>query len=287
MRNICKVLQCGQEDVTDFRAIKDGLTNTSFVFDVKDKKYVYRHPGDGTEAIISRKNEKRSLELAKSIGADPTFIYMDESEGWKISSFVENIRIPDYNNFEDSKRVLTVLRNLHKKNLSVEWSFRPWEDAGEIEILLREKGEIAVRDFDELKAKVQKCYDAVKNDGVAMRFCHCDTYAPNWMLTDEQTILIDWEYAGNADPGCDISCYIMDAMWDVDTAKAFVKEYCQEDYNESTQFHYLAYVAIVAYYWFVWALYREACGGVMGESLHNWYVMAKRYSDYLNKTFKL
>ena len=79
----------------------------------------------------------------------------------------------------------------------------------------------------------------------------------------------------------------MDAMWDVDTAKAFVKEYCQEDYNESTQFHYLAYVAIVAYYWFVWALYREACGGVMGESLHNWYVMAKRYSDYLNKTFKL
>lgn len=287
MRNICRILGCREEDVNGFRAIKEGLTNTSFVFEVGGKKYVYRHPGDGTDAIISRKNEKRSLELGKAIGADPTYIYMDEEQGWKISAFVENIRIPDYNSFEDSKRVLSVLRNLHEKNLSVDWGFRPWEDACDIEKLLREKGEIAVRDFDELKEKVKKCYAAVQGDGVTMRFCHCDTYAPNWMLTEDQTILIDWEYAGNADPGCDISCYIMDAMWEVDVATEFVKEYCRESYNETLQFHYLAYVAIVSYYWFVWALYREACGGVMGESLHNWYVMAKRYSDYLCKTFKL
>ena len=26
---------------------------------------------------------------------------------------------------------------------------------------------------------------------------------------------------------------------------------------------------------------REACGAVMGESLYNWHVMAKRYSKYL------
>ena len=287
MRNICRILGCREEDVNGFRAIKEGLTNTSFVFEVGGKKYVYRHPGDGTDAIISRKNEKRSLELGKAIGADPTYIYMDEEQGWKISAFVENIRIPDYNSFEDSKRVLSVLRNLHEKNLSVDWGFRPWEDACDIEKLLREKGEIAVRDFDELKEKVKKCYAAVQGDGVTMRFCHCDTYAPNWMLTEDQTILIDWEYAGNADPGCDISCYIMDAMWEVDVATEFVKEYCRESYNETLQFHYLAYVTIVSYYWFVWALYREACGGVMGESLHNWSVMAKRYSDYLCKTFKL
>lgn len=287
MRNICRILSCREEDVSGFRAIKEGLTNTSFVFEVGGKKYVYRHPGDGTDAIISRRNEKRSLELGKAIGADPTYIYMDEEQGWKISAFVENIRIPDYNSFEDSKRVLSVLRNLHEKNLSVDWGFRPWEDACDIEKLLREKGEIAVRDFDELKEKVEKCYAAVQGDGVTMRFCHCDTYAPNWMLTENETILIDWEYAGNADPGCDLGCYIMDAMWEVDAATEFVKEYCRESYNETLQFHYLAYVAIVAYYWFVWALYREACGGVMGESLHNWYVMAKRYSDYLCKTFKL
>ena len=287
MKNICSVLGCTEEDITGFKAIKEGLTNTSFVFEVKGKKYVYRHPGDGTEAIISRKNEKRALEIGKSIGVDPTYIYMDEKDGWKISSFVSGIRIPDYSNFEDSKRVLSVLRRLHEQNIQVDWGFRPWEDALDIEKLLRQNGEIAVTDFDELKDKVRKCYDATKGDGVTPRFCHCDTYAPNWMLTDTETILIDWEYAGNADPGCDVSCYVMDAMYDTDTAEKFVKEYCGESFNDKMLFHYFAYVAVVSYYWFVWALYRESCVGVMGESLHNWYVMAKRYSDYLNEKFAL
>ena len=287
MKNICRVLGCGEENIINFKSIKEGLTNTSFVFEVNGKKYVYRHPGDGTEAIISRKNEKRSLEIGKSVGVDPTYIYMDDKEGWKISSFVENIRIPDYNSFEDSKRILAVLRRLHEQNMQVEWSFLPWEDALDIEKMLRESGEIAVPDFDELKGKVEKCYNAVQGDGVEMRFCHCDTYAPNWMLTDTQTILIDWEYAGNADPGCDLGAYIMDAMWDVDVTEKFVREYCGDEYNDRMLFHYFAYVALVSYYWFVWALYRESCGGVMGESLHNWYVMAKRYSDYLNEKFSL
>lgn len=287
MRNICRVLGCTEDKITDFKAIKEGLTNTSFIFAVDNKKYVYRHPGDGTDEIISRSNEKRSLELAKKIGADPTYIYMDEKEGWKISSFVENIRIPDYSDFEDSKKVLSVLRNLHKQNLQVDWTFRPWQDAYDIEKLLREKGEIAAPDFNELKGKVEKCYNAVQGDGIKPCFCHCDTYAPNWMLSDSGTVLIDWEYAGNADPGCDTGTYIMDSMWDTDTAEKFVREYCLDEYSDKMLFHHFAYTAIVSYYWFVWALYRESCGGVMGESLHNWYVMAKRYSNYLCEKFNL
>lgn len=284
MKNICKVIGCKESDILEFKAIKEGLTNTSFVFEVFGKKYVYRHPGDGTEEIISREREKKALELAKSIDVDPTYIYMDEKEGWKISAFVEGIRTPDYASFEDSKRVISVIRQLHDRNLSVDWEFLPWQEALKIEDLIRANGEIAANDFDELKAKVEKCYEATVGDGVNMRFCHCDTYCPNWMLTETDTILIDWEYAGNADPGCDLGAYIMDAMYDVEESTRFIKEYCGEEYNEKLLFHYLAYVAIVSYYWFVWALYREACGAVMGESLHNWYVMAKRYANYLTAT---
>ena len=142
--------------------------------------------------------------------------------------------------------------------------------------------------LDALKDAVKKCYKRCQGDGVELRFCHCDTYAPNWMLTEDgRTILIDWEYAGNADPGCDIGCYVMDSMWEVKEAERFVKAYCGEKYNEILRFHYLAYTAIVSYYWYVWALYREACGAVMGESLYNWHVMAKRYSRYLVEEFNL
>lgn len=288
MKNIAKVLDCKESDILNFKTIKEGLTNTSFVFEVAGKKYVYRHPGEGTETIISRPHEKKALELAKSIGVDPTFIYMDEKAGWKLSSFVEGIRVPLYDNFEDSKRVLDVLRKLHKRKLSVDWSFLPWEEAGKIEVMLRSsKDGIADTEFDKLKEQVEKCYKKCRGDGVEMCFCHCDTYAPNWMLTDTDTVLIDWEYAGNADPGCDIGTYIMDSMWEVEDAKKFINEYCGDDVTEAQMFHYLAYTAILSYYWYVWALYREACGAVMGESLYNWHVMAKRYSKYLVKEFDL
>ena len=288
MRNIVGVLGCKEREILGFKAIKEGLTNTSFVFEVAEKKYVYRHPGDGTEAIISRHHEKAALELAKSIGVDPTFIYMDEEQGWKISSYVENIRTPDYGSFEDSKRVLQVMRELHDRNLSVDWSFLPWEEACKIEAVLRlEKGGIADREFESLKTDVEKCFHKCDGDGITMRFCHCDTYAPNWMLTDDQTILIDWEYAGCADPGCDIGTYIMDSMWEIPEAERFIREYCGEDMTEAQLFHYLAYTAILSFYWYVWALYREACGAVMGASLYNWHVMAKRYSKHLVEKFNL
>lgn len=288
MRNISKVLDCKESEILHFMAIKEGLTNTSFVFEVAGKKYVYRHPGDGTEAIISRPHERTALELAKSIGVDPTFIYMDAEHGWKISSFVENIRTPDYSSFDDSKRVLQVMHELHDRNLSVDWSFLPWEEACKIEAILRsKKGGIADQEFELLKTNVEKCIKKCNGDGISMCFCHCDTYAPNWMLTDDQTILIDWEYAGNADPGCDIGTYIMDSMWEVPEAERFIKEYCGENMTEAQLFHYLAYTAILSYYWYVWALYREACGAVMGVSLYNWHVMAKRYSKYLVEKFNL
>lgn len=288
MKNIAKVLECKERDILNFKAIKEGLTNTSFVFEVEGKKYVYRHPGDGTEAIISRAHEKKALELAKSIDVDPTFIFMDESSGWKLSNFVEGTRVPDYDSFDDSKRVLSVLRSLHEKKLSVDWSFMPWEEAGKIEVILRsEKEGIADQCFDKLKTAVEKCYKKCQDDGIDMCFCHCDTYAPNWMLTENQTILIDWEYAGNADPGCDIGTYIMDSMWEVPEAEKFIAEYCGEGMTDVQMFHYLAYTAILSYYWYVWALYREACGAVMGESLYNWHLMAKRYSKYLVDKFNL
>ena len=76
---------------------------------------------------------------------------------------------------------------------------------------------------------------------------------------------------------------MVDAMYDFDKAEEFIKEYLQEDYNETTRFHYMAYIAIIAYYWFVWAMYRESCGADMGEALENWRDMAVKYAEYLLK----
>ena len=282
IRNIKLVFRCDEENIVDFRTVSEGLTNTSFIFRIDGEDYIYRHPGDGTEKIISRRNEKASLIKAKEFGIDPTFIYMDVVEGWKISRFVSDFREPDYSNFEDSKKIIKVLQKLHGLPVVMNYGLKPFEDAVTIEHLLREKDVRCFNAYEGLKKKIEALYEKTKGDGIEKCFCHGDTYKPNWMLKpDGEVILIDWEYSGYSDPGIDVGYYIVDAMYDFEDAKRFIRAYLGSQWSEQKEFHFMAYTAIIAYYWFVWAMYRESCGANMGDALHNWREMAIKYSNYL------
>ena len=282
IRNIKLIFRCEEEDIRDFRNVSEGMTNTSFIFNIKGVDYIYRHPGDGTESIINRRNEKNSLIEAKKAGIDPTYVYADVNEGWKISVYIPEFREPDYSSFEDSKKILEVLRKLHKADIKAEYGMKPWEDALEMETLLLKNDPNCFAGNVELKKQIETLYKKTIGDGVQKCFCHGDTYKPNWMIRpDGEVILIDWEYSGYSDPGIDVGYYIVDAMYDFQDAEKFIKEFLKDEYDEVKMFHYMAYTAIIAYYWFVWAMYREACGADMGEALDNWRKMAVKYAEYL------
>ena len=282
IRDIQNALHCREEDIRDFRVIKKGLTNTSIRFEALGEKYVYRYSEEREGLPVNRGHEKKSLELARSIGADPLFLTMDETEGWMLSRYAEGAHTPDYGNPEDVRRAAAALRTLHGHRLHVSWSFLPWEEIRNMELLLRsEKGGISDSGFEALKESVGKVYAACEGDGTEMCFCHCDAGKSNWLMTEDRTILIDWEYAGQADPGCDVGSFILESGWEPEEAEAFIRMYCGEGVTEQQVFHYLAYTAVIAFYWYVWALFREASGDVMGEGLYNWRSTAKKYSRTL------
>ena len=287
IRNIKLIFRCEEEDIVDFRNVSRGLTNTSFIFKINDVDYIYRHPGDGTESIVNRRNEKNSLIKAKEIGIDPTYIYADVNEGWKISLYIPEFREPDYNSFEDSRKVIKVLRKLHSFNIKVDYGLNPWEDSLEIEKLILQKNPECFKNVESLKRKIEVIYKKTIGDGIEKCFCHGDTYQSNWMIKpDGSVILIDWEYSGYSDPGIDVGYYIVDAMYDFDESEKFIKEYLQDSYTDKSFFHFMAYIPIIAYYWFVWAIYRESCGADVEESLNNWKTVDEKYADYLLKTSK-
>lgn len=282
IHNIKLIFRCDEEDIVNFRNVNEGMTNTSFIFEINGMDYIYRHPGDGTDSIISRKNEKNSLIKAKEIGIDPTYIYADINEGWKISVFISEFREPDYNSFKDSKKIISVLRKLHGSGIKVDYGMDPWKDSLKIEKLLRKKAPECFEKNEKLKRKIELLYKKTAGDGVEKCFCHGDTYKSNWMIKpDGNVILIDWEYSGYSDPGIDVGYCIVDAMYDFDEAERFIKEYLQDSYTEKRYYHFWAYTAIIAYYWYVWALYRESCGAVMGDALINWRDMAEKYADHI------
>ena len=160
----------------------------------------------------------------------------------------------------------------------------PWEDAVAMEELLRKHDARVFEPYKDLKRKIESLYCKTSGDGVKKCFCHGDTYKPNWMIKDDGTvILIDWEYAGFSDPGIDVGYYIVDAMYDFPEAERFIETYLGASITPQRKYHFMAYVAIIAYYWFVWALYRESCGASMHDALQNWHDMAVKYADFLLK----
>lgn len=57
LKNIVVILKCKDFDISNIVFMKIGLTNVSFKFTVKNKDYVYRHPGNNTKIFINRKSE--------------------------------------------------------------------------------------------------------------------------------------------------------------------------------------------------------------------------------------
>lgn len=279
MKNICRVLQCEDKDIVNIKAIKAGLTNTSFRFSVDGKDYVYRHPGKGTENYINRKSEAFSMEVAAELNLDNTFIYIDEHEGWKISYFVQNARELDYHNSSEVAAAISMMRTLSQKKRKSEYDFDIWKRAMEFIELLQDKQKSDFDDFLNLENLMKQLYSYIEQDTTEKCLCHCDCYSPNFLFDDENNLyLIDWEYSGNDDPASDLGTFICCSDYSYEEAVATIEQYHEGKVDKKTLAHYLGYVSIASYYWYLWALYQETMGKHVGEYLYIWYKNSKLYA---------
>lgn len=280
LKNICSVLDCQQADIRDIHAIKQGLTNTSFYFYcAKDgKQYVYRHPGIGTSDYISRQSEYFSMQYAKKLGLDDTFIQMDKEVGWKISHYIDGCHSLDYHNEQEMNEALRMMRVLHDANIHSDYDFGLWRKSLEFIEKIRHKGRADFADFEELYQHIDQLQELTKTDNVPQRLCHCDCYDPNFLIDKHgKMYLIDWEYSGNDDPGTDLGTFICCSDYMEAEVDNIFERYLQRKPNQIELRHYYAYISMAAYYWFVWAIYQTSIGNNVGEYLYLWYKMAKNY----------
>ena len=276
--NICRTLDCAREDIADVAPIKEGLTNLSFRFSVRGQAYVYRHPGVGTEKIINRRSETYSQAVAKRLGIDDTFIHEDLEEGWKISRFVPNCVPFDYHTPWHVERAMELARRLHGSGKVSEWSFDLFEKAEGITALLHERDYPLPPDFEAMRAHARRLAGYAKADGVRPCLCHNDFYDPNFLVSGDDVYLIDWEYSAMSDYASDLGTFICCSDYTVEEADQVLATYFGRTPTAAERRHCMAYVALAAYYWYVWALYKEATGDPVGEWLHLWYGYARSYA---------
>lgn len=278
--NICKTLSCSRDDITGVNPIKAGLTNLSVLFEVNGAKYVYRHPGNGTEEIINRKAEAHALQVAKKLGLDATFIYEDEVEGWKISRYIEGCTDFDYRNRDHVAKGLEMIRLLHTSGETSPYSFDFYEEAVKIVRLLRERNYPLPRDFDQLAARAEELGQAMKVDLGKPVLCHNDFYGPNFLVKGGEMQLIDWEYAAMGDYACDLGNFVAQGSgYSVEEACDVLDLYYNRKPTPEEERHCLAAIGIVGYYWYVWAMYKEAMGNPVGDWLYVWYKAAKQFTS--------
>lgn len=292
-KNICGVLNCEEEDIFDICVLKKGMTNSSFCFTCKKngKKYVYRHPGDGTEAFISRDSEFFSMQVAKELGLDQTFIYMHPTEGWKISYFIENARSLDYHNTEELKEALRLLAKLHNANVQSNYSYRLWDQANDFFEKIRLLGKYDTNDFYHLRERIESLYQFTQKDAWPECLNHCDALAANFLIDANKSsvknniVLIDWEYSGQGDTAQDLGSFIACSDMSYTEAMQAIEIYLEHKPTKEELRHYLAYTAIASYCWYLWAIYQETNGVDTGEFKELWHKYTYQYSDIARELY--
>ena len=286
MQNICSVLDCEEKDIDIVEILKYGMTNCSFCFRcAKDgRKYVYRHPGEGTEAFINRKSEYFSMQAAKAMNLDKTFVHMDPDEGWKISYFVENARTLDYHNHTELAEALRLLARLHKADIQSEFPYRLWDQANDFLDKIKDIGKDDTEDFYTLYERIQGLYRHTVNDNWPECLNHCDALAANFLIScngcgEMEMTLIDWEYSGQGDTAQDLGSFIACSDMNYEEALLAIRLYLDHEPSDEELRHFLAYTAIASYCWYLWAIYQGSNGVDTGEFLKLWYDYSYLYSE--------
>lgn len=284
--NICKILHCKEQEIIGIHPTKTGLTNLSFQFTCKGKSYVYRHPGVGTDAYINRASEAESMQIAKKLHLDDTFLYIDPKEGWKLSYYIEQARTLNYHKEEEVKKALSMLNTLHQSGARTSQVFDIYKEICKFEAILEQSHRTDFEDMPEMSKDIKMLYELVEKDGIEKCLCHCDSYNPNFLLdTENKMYLIDWEYSGMSDPGCDLGTFIACSDYSIEQADRILELYLGHEPNCIELRHYIAYIAIAAFYWFIWALYQDSLGKNVGSYQYLWYRCTKKYSKRALKLY--
>ncbi|SFT57314.1 CTP:phosphocholine cytidylyltransferase [Selenomonas sp. GACV-9] len=276
-RNICQVLACREDEIHTIVPIKFGMTNLSFRFCCRGETYIYRHPGRGTSLYINRKSEAASMKIAKDLQLDNTYIFMDAQSGWKISRYIEQAQTLDYHNWEQVEKALQLLSILHASGRTTDYSFDIWQEITRFQQALKQKGQDDFADMQEL-AKAIEALRSICDLQKYRSLCHADSYAANFLFDSEgRAALIDWEYSGMADPAVDLGTFVTCSDYSEAEVEKVWQLYQGRELLPQERLHYMAYLAVCSYYWFLWSLYQEANGKSVDQYMYIWYRNAKTY----------
>ena len=306
MQLVSRVLSVPESEIVRIKRLKAGMTNNSWLFSVKGKDYICRIPGEGTEKLINRKQEKAVYEAIAGLHISEKLVYLDEDTGYKISCYYEGSRNADAGNDTDMLYCMKKLRMLHESGAKVSHHFDIEERIAYYERLCIESSRhnpsaiaenddssqmaaIPFSDYPRIREEKDRLCAWLKGISRPLVLCHIDSVQDNFLFLPGADIsdherdldkikLIDWEYAGMCDPLMDIGmCAIYSYMNEQGAEKLMTAYFGRAPKPEERRLVY-AYMALGGLLWALWGVYKENLGVQFTDYTLKMYRYFKDYS---------
>lgn len=277
---ICEALGAQQNEVTNITVLKKGMTNRSFLFSCKDKKYIMRIPGEGTDQLINRRQEAAVYQTIAGRRICDEIAYINPENGYKITEYLEGARVCDAENEEDLQKCMKKLREVHGQKLRVDHSFDLF---GQMEYYesLWEGTPSAYKDYEKTKAHVLQLKDYIEANAGEWVLTHIDAVPDNFLFVEEngkeEIRLIDWEYAGMQDPHVDIAMFCIYSLYKKEQVDHLIDLYFEGNCDDRTRIKIYCYIAVCGLLWSNWCEYKRKLGVEFGEYSLRQYRYAKDY----------
>ena len=243
-----------------------GMTNHSYrVTRADGQEFLARIPGDGTEEMINRLDERKSTELACELDIDSELLYFGD-DGRKVMRFIADPQPMSeevMQRQENLRQAADIFRRLHTCGKDTGVRFEVFEMAALYERIIRDGGVAFYDDYDEVKQTVMDVKAEVDANGEAPKVpCHNDSLMGNWVLGgDGRLWLIDWEYSGMNEAMWDLSCLSIEAAYDEGLDAQLLDAYYGRPASVEEQKRFVAAKLYVDYLWTLWGLTRVPFDG--------------------------
>ncbi|MBQ3008422.1 MAG: phosphotransferase [Oscillospiraceae bacterium] len=284
---VCSALGVHHDEISRFTLMDKGMTNDSYLFTCRGKRYIFRRAGQGSEMLVDRYREYANYVALQGKGVSDVVVYHNPYDGTKITEYIENCRGVDPADLNELEAALKALRNLHSADIVSPHDFDFLHTIDYYEEICHNMEAELFTTYRKYKAQVINLLNKVKKLDIKECFCHIDFVPGNCLLKEDgEVVLIDWEYSGKQDPVVDVAMFCISASFTKAQSDRLLKMYFQRNPTLEEYVRFYTYIATAGLMWSLWSVFKTANGEIFEGYTERTYGLCKKYSKQAHNIFE-
>jgi len=201
-----QVLNVNKDQVEVVERLMGGMSNYTYIIKVDEKLYTFRIPGKNAEKFVDRTIEKANIENTESLGLNNHTVFLDIASGYKIAEYIEGTPLGELNPIEHLEEAAQVLHKIHESGMKAVNDYGHLERLSLYESYMDEYNFSHSERYLELKQRWMEFKNTYMDES-RFTLSHGDSQISNFVVTNSNLRLMDWEFTGNNDPFYDIACF--------------------------------------------------------------------------------